>query len=206
MVDSHVAIYARVSTNDQSVEPQLRDLREYCRRRGWDGPAEYVDQGISGKKASRPGWNACWDAIQKRRVNVLVVHALDRIGRSLHQLVQIINYFTDNHLALVSYRENIDLSTPAGRMLAGIFSVMAEYERSLISERTKAALRLARARGKQIGKRPRVFNKFKAAELRAKGWGMIRIARELGIGVGRVHEWVHNEYEPSRVRSQGPYE
>ncbi|MCK4276656.1 MAG: recombinase family protein, partial [Phycisphaerae bacterium] len=139
MVDSRVAIYARVSTNDQSVEPQLRDLREYCRRQGWDGPAEYVDQGISGKKASRPGWNACWDAIQKRRVNVLVVHALDRIGRSLHQLVQIINYFTDNHLALVSYRENIDLSTPAGRMLAGIFSVLAEYERSLISERTKAA-------------------------------------------------------------------
>lgn len=186
-----VAVYARVSTDDQSLDPQLRDLREYCRLRGWEDVTEFVDHGISGAKDSRPGWNACWDAVQKRRVNVLLVHALDRIGRSLHHLVRIINHFTDNRLTLVSYRENIDLSTAAGRMLAGIFSVLAEYERSIISERTKAGMRAARARGKQIGNRKRYFDTKKAAELRRQGWGQIRIAKARGVGVGRVNRWVH---------------
>ncbi len=189
-MNQRVAIYARVSTDDQSLEPQLHDLREYCRARGWQ-PTEYLDQGITGARDSRPGWNACWDAIQKRKVKVLVVHALDRIGRSLHHLVRIIQHFSDNHLTLVSYRENIDLSTPAGRMLAGIFSVLAEYERSIISERTKAGMRAARAQGKQIGNPKGHFDAERAAALRAKGWGQIRIARKLGVGVGRVNRWVH---------------
>ena len=192
-----VAIYARVSTDDQTLDPQIRDLREYCRLRGWEEVTEFVDHGVSGAKDSRPGWNACWDAVQKRKVNVLLVHALDRIGRSLHHLVRIINHFTENRLTLVSYRENIDLSTAAGRMLAGIFSVLAEYERSLISERTKAGMRAARARGKQIGKRRRYFDTEKAAELRRKGWGQIRIARALGVGVGRVNMWIHDEFNRS---------
>ena len=191
-----VAIYARVSTDDQSLDPQLRDLREYCRLRGWEGVTEFVDHGISGAKDSRPGWNACWDAVQKRTVNVLLVHALDRIGRSLHHLVRIMNHFMENRLTLVSYRENIDLSTAAGRMLAGIFSVLAEYERSIISERTKAGMRAARARGKQIGNRKRYFDTEKAAELRRKGWGQIRIAKALRVGVGRVNKWVHEELRP----------
>lgn len=188
-----IAIYARVSTDGQTLDPQLRDLREYCRLRGWES-TEFVDHGITGAKDSRPGWNACWDAIQKRKVNILLVHALDRVGRSLHHLVKIISYFTDNRLTLVSYRENIDLSTAAGRMLAGIFSVLAEYERSIISERTKAGMRAAKARGKQIGNRKRWFDKRKAAELRRKGWGQIRIAKHLGVGVGRVNKWVREQH------------
>jgi DNA invertase Pin-like site-specific DNA recombinase len=113
--------------------------------------------------------------VKKRKVRVLVVHALDRIGRSLHHLVKILNYFSENNLTLISFRENIDLGTSAGRMMAGIFSVLAEYERSIISERTKAGLRAAKAKGKQIGNRKHYFNKDKAAELRARGWGQIRI-------------------------------
>src|SRR5215217_2283441 len=97
---------------------------------------------------------------------------------------------SERSLTLVSYRENIDLSTASGRMLAGIFSVLAEYERSIISERTKAGLRAARARGKQIGNRSRWFDVERATGLRKLGWGQIRIARELGVGVGRVHSWV----------------
>ena len=189
-----VAIYARVSTPEQSLDPQLRDLREYCRLRGWHGPAEYVDHGVTGVKGSRPGWNECWDAVQKRKVQVLVVHALDRLGRSLHHLVRIITYMSENRLTPLSYRENIDLSTPAGRMLAGIFSVLAEYERSIISERTKAGMRAAKARGKQIGNRKRYFDTRKAVELRRKGWGQIRIAKKLGVGVGRVNKWVKSEF------------
>lgn len=183
----------RVSTRDQSLEPQLRDLREYCKFRGWE-PVEYCDHGVSGAKDRRPGWNRCWDALQKGKAKILVVHALDRVGRSLPHLVKIINFMSERELTLVSYRENIDLSTPAGRMLAGIFSVLAEYERSIIVERTKAGIRAARAKGKQIGRKGKYFDKKKAALLRKQGWGQIKIARELGIGVQRVNKWVHQEY------------
>lgn len=184
-----VAIYARVSTTDQTLDSQLRDLREYCRHQGW-APVEYVDHGVSGAKDSRPGWNACWDAIQKRHVDVLVVHALDRLGRSLSHLVKIISVMAERNLTLISYRENIDLSTASGRMMAAIFATLAEFERSIISERTRAGMRAARARGKQIGNLRRYFDERKAAELRAKGWGQIRIARELGVGVGTVNTWI----------------
>ncbi len=96
-----VAIYARVSTEDQTLDPQLRDLREYCRLRGWE-PTEYVDHGVSGAKDSRPGWNACWDALQKGRSQVLLVHSLDRLGRSLPHLVKIISFMSERGLTLVS--------------------------------------------------------------------------------------------------------
>jgi len=189
---TRVAIYARVSTDQQSLDAQLRDLREYCRARGWDA-TEYTDHGISGAKDSRPGWNACWDAMQKRRHSVLVVHALDRIGRSLPHLVKIVTSMLEQSLTLISFRENLDLSSAAGRMLAGIFSVMAEYERSIISERTKAGMRAARQRGSRIGNRKAYFDKAKAQRLRADGWGQIRIAKTLGVGVGTVNKWVHLE-------------
>lgn len=194
-----VAIYARVSTADQTLDSQLRDLREYCKRRGWEA-IEYVDHGVSGAKDSRPGWNACWDAVQKRQVDVLVVHALDRLGRSLSHLVKIITYLTEHDLTLVSYRENIDLSTSAGRMLAGIFATMAEYERSIISERTKAGLRAAKARGRQLGNLRRYFDERKATALRAQGWGQIRIARKLGVGVGTINKWTKTAVKVSPLR------
>lgn len=183
-----VAIYARVSTLDQTLDGQLRDLRAYCQSRGWEA-VEYVDHGISGAKDSRPGWNQCWDAVQKGKVRVLLVHALDRLGRSLPHLVTIINTCVERNITLVSFRENIDLSTSAGRMLAGIFSVMAEYERSIISERTKSGMRAAKAKGKQIGNRKKWFDAKMADQLRRQGWGQIRIARALGVGVGRINIW-----------------
>jgi DNA invertase Pin-like site-specific DNA recombinase len=195
-----VAIYARVSTDEQSVDAQLRDLREYARNRGWHDVKEFVDVGISGAKDSRPAWNECWDAVQKGKTHVLLVHALDRLGRSLPHLVKILATLSERNITLVSYRENIDLSTAAGRMLAGLFSVLADYELSIIRERTKAGMRAAKARGSQIGNPRRFFDKQKAAELRRQGWGQIRIARELGIGVGRVNAWIRDEYVPPARR------
>lgn len=192
-----VAIYARVSTEGQSVDAQMRDLREYCQLRKWN-TTEYIDHGVGGAKESRPGWNDCWDALQKGKVRVLVVHSLDRLGRSLPHLVKIITFLTERNITLVSFRENIDLSTSAGRMLAGIFSVLAEYERSIISERTKAGLRAAKAKGKQIGNLKKYFDKKRAAELRKAGWGQIRIAQELGVGVGRVNKWIHSEFKENK--------
>ena len=190
------AIYARVSTDEQSADAQLRDLREFAGNRHWSGVKEYVDEGISGAKESRPAWNELWDAIQKGRINVLVVHALDRLGRSLPHLVKIISTCVERDITLISFRENIDLSTSSGRMIAGIFSVLADYELSIIRERTKAGMRAARARGSQIGPRKMHFDKEKATRLRDQGWGQIRIAKELGVGVGRVNAWVRDEYIP----------
>ena len=198
---SKVAIYARVSTDEQTVDSQLRDLREYVGNRGWSEVREFTDEGVSGAKDSRPGWNQLWDEIQKGRVKILVVHALDRLGRSLPHLVKIISTLTEKNITLVSFRENIDLGTASGRMIAGIFSVLADYELSIISERTRAGMRAAKARGSQIGPRKGYFDKDKATQLRDQGWGQIRIARELGIGVGRVNRWVKEEYLPADQRS-----
>lgn len=195
-----IAIYARVSTDEQSTDAQLRDLREYVASRGWSDVTEFIDEGISGSKNSRPAWNKLWDAMQKGRVKVLLVHALDRLGRSLPHLVKIIQTCIERDITLISFRENIDLSTSTGRMIAGIFSVLADYELSIIRDRTKAGMRAAKARGSQVGKKRRYFDKRKATALRDQGWGQIRIARELGVGVGRVNQWVRDEYVPPDLR------
>jgi DNA invertase Pin-like site-specific DNA recombinase len=199
--NARVALYARVSTDEQTVDPQLRDLREYAAHRGWRDVQEFVDVGVSGAKDSRPAWNQLWDALQKGRVKVLLVHALDRLGRSLPHLVKILSTLVERDVVLVSFRENIDLSTSTGRMVAGLFSVLADYELSIIRERTRAGMRAARARGSQIGPRKRPFDAEKATQLRDQGWGQIRIARELGVGVGRVNRWVKEEYVPPERRN-----
>jgi DNA invertase Pin-like site-specific DNA recombinase len=195
-----VAIYARVSTDGQTVDAQLRDLREFVNNKGWKDVREYVDVGVSGAKDSRPAWNELWDAIQKGRVRVLVVHALDRLGRSLPHLVKIMSTLVEKSVTLVSFRENIDLSTSTGRMVAGLFSVLADYELSIIRERTKAGMRAARARGSRIGPVKKHFDKELATRLRDDGWGQIRIARKLGVGVGRVNRWCKDEYMPPEQR------
>ena len=199
-VNKKAAIYARVSTDEQTVDPQLRDLREYAASRGLRDVEEFVDVGVSGAKDSRPAWNLLWDRIQKGRVKVLLVHALDRLGRSLPHLVKILSTLVERSLTLISFRENIDLSTSTGRMVAGLFSVLADYELSIIRERTKAGMRAARARGSQIGPKKRPFDAEKATRLRDQGWGQIRIARELKVGVGRVNKWVREEYVPASHR------
>ena len=189
-----VAIYVRVSTDEQNPDAQLRDLREYVRSRGWKNVTEYVDLGFSGAKDSRPKWNELWDAVQKGRVHVLLTHALDRLGRSLAHLVKIIFTLTERNVTLVSFRENIDLSTAQGRLIASIFAVLAEYELSMIRERTRAGMRSAKARGSKIGNQKNFFDKKKATKLRDQGWGQIRIARELCVGVGRINRWAQEEY------------
>jgi DNA invertase Pin-like site-specific DNA recombinase len=196
-----IALYARVSTTEQTPDAQLHDLREYVRSRGWGATEEFIDVGESGSKDSRPAWNELWGLILKWKIDVLLVHALDRLGRSLPHLVKIISTLTENNITLVSYRENLDLATAQGRMLAGLFGVLANYELELIRERTKAGMRAAKARGAQIGNRKRYFDRKKAEALRDQGWGIIKIARQLGgIGVQRVQQWAKHEYLPPEKR------
>jgi DNA invertase Pin-like site-specific DNA recombinase len=96
-----VAIYARVSTHDQTPDAQLHDLREYLRNRGWSDVQEFVDVGESGAKDSRPAFNQVWELVRKHKINVLVVHALDRLGRSLPHLVKIISTLSENNITLI---------------------------------------------------------------------------------------------------------
>ena len=150
-----VAIYSRVSTTDQSCDSQLRDLREYCRARRWDQVTEYVDEGISGTTDRRPALDEMMAVVRKRRVDVVVVAAFDRFGRSVRHLVDTLELFRHLGVEFISLREQIDTGSPLGQAVFTIIAAIAQLERSLLVERVKAGLRRARDQGKHIG-RPRL--------------------------------------------------
>lgn len=183
-----VALYSRVSTNHgQDPEMQLRELREYADRRGWSVVEEYIDRGVSGAKASRPALNRLMADAQCRKIDTVLVWKLDRFGRSLRHLVNAIAELESLGVAFVSLRDNLDLTTPSGRLMFQIIGAMAEFERSLIQERVRAGLRNAKAKGKKLG-RPRVFvDESKIEALRDCGASWREIAEKLGLGVGTVH-------------------
>jgi len=185
-----VAIYARVSTAvGQHVEMQLAELREFAARRGWHVVDEYVDH-ASGAKESRPALNRLMADAHRRRFDAVVVWKLDRFGRSLRHLVNALAEFEAIGVAFVSIRDNLDLGTPAGRLMFQIIGAMAEFERSLIQERVRAGLRHARAKGKRLG-RPRVIaDAAKITALRASGASWRAISEKLGMGIGTLYKAV----------------
>jgi DNA invertase Pin-like site-specific DNA recombinase len=150
------AIYARVSTTGQGQSPemQVRELREYCGRRGWQIAGEYVDAGISGAKDSRPELNRLIAEAHRRRFDAVVVWKFDRFARSVSHLLRALETFNALGVAFVSLSEQMDTSTPTGKMVFTVLGAVAELERSLIAERVRAGLRNARAKGKRLG-RPR---------------------------------------------------
>ena len=180
-----VALYARVSTlNGQNPEMQLGELREYAQRRGWTIAGEYVDLGVSGSKESRPELNKMIAAAHARAFDAVVCWKLDRLGRSLKHLVTTIEDFQAYGVAFISLRDNLDLSTPSGRLMMHIIGAMAEFERELIRERVSAGIHAARKRGRRIG-RPRAYvNPAKVRELRETNTPWRSIAKQLGIGTG----------------------
>src|ERR1039458_3853522 len=150
------AIYARVSTNNgQNPEMQLRELREYCKRRGLEIAGEYVDAGVSGAKEHRPQLDALLAACRKRCVDAVVVYRYDRFARSLRQLVNALEEFRSLGIEFISLHEGVDTSTPNGRLVFGIFASIAEFERELIRDRVRSGMAAAKAKGKRIG-RPKV--------------------------------------------------
>ncbi len=182
-----VALYARVSTlNGQDPEMQLRELRAYVARRGWTIVDEYVDQGISGAKESRPALNRLIADAHRRRLDAIVIWKLDRFARSLKHLVNALADMEALGVAFVSLRDNLDLSTPSGRLMFQIIGAMAEFERALIQERVRAGLRNARAKGTRLGRPPRFVPSAEVARLRAQGLGWKKIAAKLECGVSTV--------------------
>jgi putative DNA-invertase from lambdoid prophage Rac len=137
------AIYARVSTTDQTCENQLIELRRYCAARGWT-PKEFVDQGFSGAKESRPALDALLKDARRRRFDAVAVWRLDRLGRSLRHLILTLDELSALGVAFVSLGEGIDTSTPAGRLQLHILGAIAEFERERIRERILAGLARAR--------------------------------------------------------------
>ena len=182
-----VALYARVSTcNGQSPEMQLAELREYVSRRGWEIFSEYVDLGISGSKESRPELNRLMADAHRRNFDVVLCWKVDRFGRSLKHLVNALADLDAYGVAFVSVRDNLDLSTPSGRLMFQIIGAMAEFERSLIQERVRAGLRNAKLKGKTLGRPRRIVNGDEMARLREQGASFREIANAVGASPGTV--------------------
>ena len=149
-----VACYLRVSTTEQTVENQRNDLRAYCAARGWDDVIEYNDTG-SGMRERRPDLDRLMSDVKTRRIDVVVVAAFDRLGRSVRHLVETLELFRHLGVEFISLRESIDTGSPLGTAVFTIIAAIAQLERSLIVERVKSGLRRARAEGKRLG-RPRL--------------------------------------------------
>lgn len=180
-----VALYARVSTLSlQDPEMQLRELRDYAERRGWSVTEEYVDQGISGSRESRPALNRLMADAQRRRFDAVLVWKIDRFGRSLKHLVVSLAELGAWGVSFISFRDNLDLSTPSGRLMFQIIGAMAEFERALIQERVRAGLRNARAKGRRLGRPRVVVDASRIASLRDQGRSWAEIVAEVGVGKG----------------------
>lgn len=186
--------YYRVSTQDQSVDMQRRDIRTYCEGRGLVLSQEYSDEGISGAKASRPGLDALLRDMRRRRVGTVVIWSLSRLGRSLKHLLALVEEFEACGVALISLKEGWDLSTPTGKMIFQVMGALAEWEREQIRERVRGGLRAARARGQRLGRPTVSYDQGQILGLRERGLSCRVIAKEVGVSRQTV----------SRILSQNP--
>src|SRR4030095_8808460 len=195
MKAKRIAVYGRVSTDGQNHDSQLREVRAYIRRR-WPKAevTEYLDK-ASGAKFKREGLDAMMAEVRKDRVDIIAVYKLDRLGRSLQHLAQLIGELERHGTALVASSQAIDTSesNPAGRLQMHVLAAVAEFERSVIVERINAGLAAARERGAKFG-RPRTLDQHisAVAKLSRRGLSGRRIAAELKIPAGSVSAIVKN--------------
>jgi len=190
-----VALYARVSTDEQTTENQLRELRIVAKRHGWKVGAEYVDQGVSGARGreQRPQLDALLHGVTRKQFAMVAAWSVDRLGRSLQHLVACLSELQAKKVGLYLHQQALDTSTPAGEAMFGMLSVFAQFERSMIQARVKAGLARAKASGKILG-RPmgnytadqKMAVEQRIRELRAQDMGKGKIARNLGVGVSVV--------------------
>lgn len=178
----NTAIYARVSTlNGQDPEMQLRELCEYCRRRGWLVVGEYVDAGISGTKEKRPELDKLLADAHRRKFDAVVVWRFDRFARSVSHLLRALETFRSLGIEFVSLSEQVDTTTPAGKLVFTVLGAVAELERSLIVERVRAGIRNARAKGKRLGRPRSGVDPSEITRLRAQGASWRAVGAALGV-------------------------
>ena len=186
-----IALYARVSTDDQHPEAQLSELRAYAKRRDVE-VVEYVDHGVSGQRSRRPALDKMLQAARRQEVSAVVVVRLDRLARSLSHLARLGEELRELDVELVSLREGIDTRTSTGRAMFGMCGVFAQLEGDLTRDRTVAGLKAAQRRGVQLG-RPKVLDggqHQRVLRLRSAGHSVRAIAKQLGVGVATVHRAV----------------
>jgi len=181
-----VALYLRVSTSEQTTENQRRELQAVAERAGWNVVEVYEDAGISGAKGrdKRPALDRMLKAVARREVDLVAAWSVDRLGRSLQDLVGFLSELQAAGCDIYLHQQAIDTTTPAGRALFQMLGVFAEFERGMIRERVAAGLARARAQGR-VGGRPRVDTAKEAAlrELLRAGTGMVKAAKAAGVGV-----------------------
>jgi DNA invertase Pin-like site-specific DNA recombinase len=184
-----VAIYLRVSTAEQTTANQRRELKAVATRHGWAAVEVFEDAGISGAKGrgERPALDAMMKAVARREVDMVAAWSVDRLGRSLTDLLDLLRELHAKGVDLFLHQQGLDTSTPSGRAMFQMMGVFAEFERAMIRERVISGLARAREEGIRLG-RPRVDDKKEDAILRARaaGAGIRRIARDLRVGVGTV--------------------
>jgi putative DNA-invertase from lambdoid prophage Rac len=182
------ALYCRVSTADQSCDLQGRELKEYCKRRGWKIAGEYIDTGWSGSKVDRPELTRLMSDARRRMFDLVLVWKLDRWGRSVADSMRTIQELDGLGVRFLAITQNIgtEESSPMARFMLVIMSAFAELEKELIRERTVAGVRAARANGKTLGRPRRVFRRDEAILLRNEGLSWRVIAKRLGVPVTTV--------------------
>src|SRR5690348_12519714 len=190
MATRRVGIYLRVSTDGQTTENQRRELEAVAARSGWEVVGFYDDAGISGSngREKRPGLDRMLKDATARRINMIAAWSVDRLGRSLQHLVELLNELQALHCNLYLHQQAIDTTTPAGKAMFQMCGVFAEFERAMIVERVNAGLKRAKAAGKVLG-RPRIDARTEADIRTAlvKGdKGILKIAAEFGVGSGTV--------------------
>lgn len=188
-----VALYLRVSTDKQTVANQRRELEAVAERNGWSIVQEFADRGISGAKGrdGRPGLDALLKGVARKEFDVVAAWSVDRLGRSLQDLVALLSDLHAKGVDLYLHQQGIDTTTASGRMLFQMLGVFAEFERSMIRERVQAGLARARAQGKRLGRPPLAPEREQAVKKAHKRGGSIReIAAETGVSVGTVQRIV----------------
>ena len=184
------ALYVRVSTDGQTVDNQRLELEQAAKRAGWEIVGVYNDDGISGAKSRehREAFDRLCKDATRRKFDVVMSWSVDRLGRSLQDLIGFLSELHAVGVDLYLHQQGIDTTTPAGKAMFQMMGVFAEFERAMIQERVKAGLNRARAQGKTLG-RPKVSRKTEEAVLaaRAEGTGKRKISRQLGIGVSTVN-------------------
>lgn len=186
-----VALYARVSTKEQNVDTQLDLMRTHCERTGNEIYEEYIDIGESGKKNSRPEFDRMLKDMRRYRFHAICVYKLDRIGRSLPHLLNLFDEFTKKKVEFISVTQNIDTTTPEGRLFMRMLMLMAEYERELTVDRVKSGMERAKREGKKIGRPKTNINAWEAYRMRQSGMSFRNIADELGVSTGTVQRCVN---------------
>lgn len=177
-MDKRIAIYLRVSTLDQSCEVQRREIEQYLSLNGWSAHKAYEDK-ATGTNRNRDAFKSLLLAVENKEVDTVIVWKLDRLCRSLKDLVNTLHSFTDNKVDFISIKDQIDMTTPSGRLMTHLLAAFAEFEASMIRERVRAGLANAKAKGKKLG-RPNQINPVTAYELRKKNMSLSEIARHMG--------------------------